>query len=335
MHAPAGRSGLSGLIGTLVAAVLLAGADVSPAPRGSDTPPGGRIAVVMLGAASGDREIADNLTDVIIARLAHRGNDDIVGTTEFRGRVGLEDGRQERACLDVAVCVDRVAVSLGAAMLLSGTIAAKPDSRQYTFSLTLRNLESGEIQSRVWRSVAGSLQDVIRSVNQAIDELYAPKPSPARFIIEAPVSGARVLVDDAFFGTTPKASGDISAGRRRIRVEASGRRPWASQVDAFAGATVAVKLSDADIPRHPVWPRPAAYGLGAGAILSFGSAAVLGIIANVQPATVDRAEAQRDFQQRHQIGGVADGFLVAGVVLAVASGLIVWTHRHDILDRDP
>src|SRR5262245_36288297 len=72
-----------------------------------------KLAVMVVATAERDAELADNLTEVIIARVAQRGGVEIAGKEEFRARLGVESERRTQACLDDIACLGRAAVSLG------------------------------------------------------------------------------------------------------------------------------------------------------------------------------------------------------------------------------
>ena len=61
---------------------------------------GEKIAVLVLATADKDAELADNLTEVIIAYAAQHGGFEVAGKEEFRARLGVENERRAQACLD-------------------------------------------------------------------------------------------------------------------------------------------------------------------------------------------------------------------------------------------
>src|SRR6266496_3478993 len=74
---------------------------------------GEKIAVLVLATADKDADLADNLTEVIIAYAAQHGGFEIAGKEEFRARLGVESERRTQACLDDTSCLGRAGVSLG------------------------------------------------------------------------------------------------------------------------------------------------------------------------------------------------------------------------------
>src|SRR5262249_58037669 len=103
-------------------AMLLAGAAVaasSPARAGE------KIAVVVIATSDKDRDLADNLTEVIIAYAARHGGFEIAGKEEFRARVGVESEQRAQACLDDISCLGRAGVSLGVRRIVAGSVGTR------------------------------------------------------------------------------------------------------------------------------------------------------------------------------------------------------------------
>src|SRR5262245_21457017 len=86
--------------------VLAAGALAAPRPARA----GEKLAVLILATSEKDAELADNLTEVLIARVARQGGVEIAGREEFRGRLGVESERRAQARLDDIACLGRAAV---------------------------------------------------------------------------------------------------------------------------------------------------------------------------------------------------------------------------------
>jgi hypothetical protein len=70
----------------------LVGSSLAGAPRAARA--GEKLAVLVLGTSDKDAELADNVTEVIIARVAQRGGVEIAGKEEFRARLGVESDQR-------------------------------------------------------------------------------------------------------------------------------------------------------------------------------------------------------------------------------------------------
>src|SRR4051812_415305 len=152
---------------TLAAAALAAGAAALTAapPRAGAAE---KLAVLVVATADKDAELADNLTELLIARVARQGSFEIAGKEELRGRLGVDSDRRAQACLDDIGCLGRAGVSLGVRRIVAGSVATR--GQQFLFNLNLDNVETGRVETRVFRLVEGGLQDLIRAVEEGADE---------------------------------------------------------------------------------------------------------------------------------------------------------------------
>src|SRR5262249_45942071 len=226
-----------------------------------------------VATAERDAELADNLTEVIIARVAQRGGVEIAGKEEFRARLGVESERRTQACLDDIACLGRAAVSLGVRRIVAGSLGTR--GKQYLFSLNLDNVETGKVEARVFRLVEGGVEDLIRGVQEANDELFRPRVEPGKIQVHSAPPGARVSIDNAYLGVTPLISGTLLAGKHNVRVEADGRFPWTSKVEVRPGQELQIKLSPDNLPPRRAWPPYLAYGAAALGALAFATGGFL------------------------------------------------------------
>ncbi|MES1210620.1 MAG: hypothetical protein ABUS79_32180, partial [Pseudomonadota bacterium] len=78
----------------LAGLLLLATATAARPARAAE-----KIAVLVLGSSEKESELADNLTEVLIAYVAQHGGFEIAGKEEFRARLGVENERRAQECL--------------------------------------------------------------------------------------------------------------------------------------------------------------------------------------------------------------------------------------------
>ena len=133
---------------------------------------GEKIAVLVLATADKDADLADNLTEVIIAYAAQHGGFEIAGKEEFRARLGVESERRTQACLDDISCLGRAGVSLGVRRIVAGSVGTR--GKQVLFNLNLDNVQDGKVESRVFRLVEGGVENLIKAVQDASSELFQP-----------------------------------------------------------------------------------------------------------------------------------------------------------------
>ena len=220
-------------------AALLAALGLAALPRPARAAE--KIAVLVLGSSEKEAELADNLTEVLIAYVAQHGGFEIAGKEEFRARLGVENEKRAQSCLDDISCLGRAGVSLGVRRIVAGSVGTR--GKQFLFNLNLDNVEEGKVESRVFRLVEGGVEDLIRAVQEASGELFRPHVEPGKIQVATEPDGARVSIDNAYLGVTPLISGTLLAGKHAVRVEADGRFPWASRVEVLPGQELQIRLS--------------------------------------------------------------------------------------------
>jgi hypothetical protein len=307
------------------AVVLALAAAARPARAGE------KLAVLMVGTSEKDAELADNLTEVIIARVAQSGHTEIAGKEEFRARLGVENERRAQECLDDISCLSRAAVSLGVRRIVAGNVGAR--GKQFLFNLTLDNVETGQVEARVFRLVEGGVEDLIHALQEANDELFRPRVEPGKIKVDTIPSGARVSIDYAYLGVTPLISGTLLAGKHNVRVEADRRFPWTSKVEVRPGQELQIKLTADNLPRRRAWPSYLAYGTLTLAAASFAAGGLLGVLSKPQPSGATRFDAQQDFDQKRRFALGANISFGVGAAFAAASLFEFVFYRDDIFGR--
>jgi hypothetical protein len=310
------------LFGFAAAAILLASRPAAAADK---------LAVMVLATVEKDAELADNLTEVIIARVAQRGSTEIAGKEEFRARLGVENERKAQACLDDIACLGRAAVSLGVRRIVAGSIGRR--GKQFLFNLNLDNVESGRVENRVFRLVEGGIEDLIHAVQEGTDELFRARVEPGHIQVASAPEGARVSIDNAYLGVTPLISGTLLAGKHNVRVEADNRFPWTSKVEVLPGQELQIKLTPDNLPQRKQWPAKGAYGGLAAAAVGFAAGGFLGVLSQLQPNGSTRFDAQQDYDQKRRFALAANISFGAGAVLTVVSSYFFIRYRDDIFGR--
>jgi hypothetical protein len=290
-----------------------------------------KLAVLVLSTVEKDAELADNLTEVIIARVAQRGATEIAGKEEFRARLGVENERKAQACLDDISCLGRAAVSLGVRRIVAGSVGTR--GKQFLFNLNLDNVEVGRVENRVFRLVEGGVEDLIRAVQEGTDELFRAKVEPGHIQVSSVPEGARVSIDNAYLGVTPLISGTLMAGKHNVRVESSSRFPWTSKVEVLPGQDLQIKLTADNLPRRKQWPASVAYGSLVGAAVAVAAGGFLGVLSQLQPNGATRFDAQQEYEQKRKFALAANISFGAGALLTVVSTVFFIRYRDDIFGR--
>src|SRR5437870_9293872 len=131
--------------GICVGLVVLLGAGVAAAKKP-------KLAALILKTGTVDEELADNLTEVLISRLARRGDHEIAGKEELKTKLGVDD-RAANECINNLGCMGRVGTELGVTLVVVGTLGRRGDD--YLYNLNLIDITTGKVENRVFELVAG------------------------------------------------------------------------------------------------------------------------------------------------------------------------------------
>ncbi len=299
----------------LASLFVVTGACLLAAP--SPASAGEKIAVLVLATADKDAELADNLTEVIVAYAAQHGGFEIAGKEEFRARLGVESERRAQACLDDISCLGRAGVSLGVRRIVAGSVGTR--GKQVLFNLNLNNVQDGKVESRVFRLVEGGVENLIKAVQEASSELFRPRVEPGKISVASDPAGARVAIDNAYLGITPLISPTLVAGKHNVRVEATDCFPWTSRVDVRPGEELQIKLSPDNLPRRRRWPANTAYVSTGLAAVALAAGTFLGVLSQLQPNGDSRQAAMQDLDQKRSFARAANiAFIASGTMAAVA-----------------
>ncbi|HXU05203.1 MAG TPA: PEGA domain-containing protein [Polyangia bacterium] len=294
---------------------LLAAAGMLIAPKRARA--GEKIAVLVLATADKDADLADNLTEVIIAYAAQHGGFEIAGKEEFRARLGVESERRAQACLDDTACLGRAGVSLGVRRIVAGSIGTR--GKQVLFNLNLNNIQEGRVERRVFRLVEGGVENLIKAVQDASSELFRPREEPGKISVSSDPGGARVAIDNAYLGITPLISPTLVAGKHNVRVEATDRFPWTSRVDVRPGEELQIRLTPDNLPRRRRWPANTAYASTGLSAVALAAGTFFGVLSQLQPNGDSRQAAMQDLEQKRSFARAANiSFLISGGMAAVA-----------------
>ncbi|HEX6837419.1 MAG TPA: PEGA domain-containing protein [Polyangia bacterium] len=312
------------VLGGVALCVLLA-ATAGPALARPSRP---KMAALILKTGNVDEELADNLTEVLISRLARRGDHEISGKEELKSKLGVDD-RAAADCMSNPGCLGRVGTELGVTRMVVGTLGKRGDD--YVYNLNLIDIETGKVENRVFEMVAGGrVQPLIAAVQSTADKLLEPKVEPGAVRVTSETRGAMVYLDEAFMGSTPVRREGVEPGPHALRVEKEGHVGWAKEIEVPAGATMEVKVPLGALIKRRTWPGPAAASM---AVLA-GLSGVVGIVLDalaLQPTTAaTRAGAIQDANARFVESFAGNVFLGAAAVLAVTAAIITIAYRHDI-----
>jgi len=287
-----------------------------------------KMAVLVLATSENQADLADNVTEVVIGFVARHSHAEVAGKEEFRGRLGVTGDRQAQACIDDLSCLSRAAVSLGVRRIVAGSLGTR--GKQFLFNLALNNVESGQVEGRVFRLVDGGIEDLIRAVQESSEELFRPRVEPGRIQVRSEPAGARVSIDHAYLGVTPLMSNTLLPGKHKVRVEVEGRFPWLSDVEVMPGQDLGIALGPANLPERRRWPVRMAYGTAGLAGVSLAAGGFLGVLSQLNPTGATRADVQKDTDQKHKLALGANAAFITGGALALISLVHFIAYRDDI-----
>ncbi len=312
---------------TLALALLCAALAARPAAAQQKP----KIAVLVLQVGEAEADLADNLTEVLVAELASKGTYEIVGKEEFRGRLGVGE-QAASTCLEQPACLGRVGTALGVSKVAAGTIGKR--GNEYAFNLNLIDIATARTESRVFKMVAGGVAGLVATLQDAARQLLQPKAEPGAVKVATPAAeGARVYVDDAFIGTTPVRSGNLESGKHRLRVEKDGFHQWRREVDVPAGTTLDLALKLDAMPPRRVWPAYVAWFALGSAVVTAATGTFFGVLSQESPSGSTRGAVMEDLDRKASQARTATILFGVAGALAVTSAVVLIVCRKDIFGR--
>jgi hypothetical protein len=278
-----------------------------------------RVGVVLLPRGAATPEIADSLTELLIAAIAARGDTEIVGKEEFQSALGRDDAGT-LACIESDACLGRMGRELRVRELVAGTLhvdPAAPDT--YRFELYRLDVESGSARGRIAREVDGGLSALLSALNSSVDELYVERLEPGAIVVTLRPPGASLALDDDALERAADGSFRASfvvPGEHRLTARAGGFVPWSRRVTVEPGTTLMLSVEltprSVDVPMSP-WT----WALGV-STLALGVPAIgLGLASLGTPDTMASMREVRAFYDARTTEALAANvlFVAAGVAL--------------------
>lgn len=265
-------------IASAIFAGLLAGVFAGFFATSSEAAVPDRLAVLMF---TDDPSLADNLVEVAISHLSKRGDQELVGERELRGRLApILPAGGLAACVAAPTCLASLGDVAHVERVVIGNVRRSGDT--LVVDLALVNTRTGETEGRSSATVPADEARLIAAIRSGIDHLFAVKSAPPSL---APVSVVPAAPPEA--GQRPPLDlareDDVPAVRRR-------------SVLPYVG-----------------------WGAGAVAVVSLSAAAVTGSFATAALSGTTRAEMQADLKRRQDYATTADVLIGAGTTFAVVA----------------
>jgi hypothetical protein len=175
-------------------------------------------------------ELADDLTELVIATLAERRDRELVGMRELRGRLGdilPEEGLG--ACIDNPGCLARLGAAAGAAEAV--IVKVSPQDNGYLLDLALTDTRNAQTEAHA-TAAATEIAELVTALRVGVGKLFAPRSLDAR-------PPPAVASDPALAVAMPFPVANAAASPRS--------RPWLPYAGAGALGLAAVSFSAAAI----------------------------------------------------------------------------------------
>jgi len=252
-----------------------------------------RLAVFFV--AEFDPRLADNLTEVAIAKAAETPGRELVGARELRARLVEIIGRGDfAACLTEPECLSRVGAAAGVERAVIGSV--KREGEMFALSLVLADTRSATKQAEVTEQVPPKLDLLIAAVQKSVGDLFEQRAAAdkATTDVDAPASAPATVTEVA----------------RNVAV------PPPNLLRSTEGVP----------PVHPASHVPyVGYGAAGLAVASLTAAIIAGSIGTGTATGATRADAQRDMERRKDYAMAANGlYAVGGALTAVSLAAFVW-----------
>lgn len=137
-----------------------------------------RLAVLV--SVEGERELADNLGEIVIAKLASSSSHELVGQRELSDRLLELDAFARggvRACVEEPRCLAGVGAAAKAKRAVMGSI--KKHERRFSIELSLVDTQTGVRREVVLETATNDIAELIATVEDGTERLFAPVPPGA------------------------------------------------------------------------------------------------------------------------------------------------------------
>lgn len=289
--------------------------------------PRSKIAVAVVGSGV-EPDLADNLTEVIIAKVARMGGYEIAGKEEFRSKLGVESEARALGCLGDVGCLGQAGAALGATKVLAGTIGRR--NKDLLFSLALYDLAAGRQENRLFKLISGGIPALLKEVDVAAEKIFEVVPDPGNIRVESPIRGAQVYVDDGYIGMAPVRSPSLEPGKHRLRVDAEDYHGWAREVEVPSGSTLDISVSPESLVKRRTWPKVTAWTLLIGAGVAAAAGGFLAVLSQESPNGTNRRDILSDVDHKSTQATVANVLFGTAGAMALTSGVLFFAYRRDI-----
>ncbi|MBI4815792.1 MAG: hypothetical protein HY791_06030 [Deltaproteobacteria bacterium] len=172
---------------------------------------GTRIAVLNLEAYDVSRELAENLTQILVLEIRRHESLSVVSRDEIKALLAYEAEKQIVQCRNDVECLIAIGGALGADYLVTGAVGKLEDT--WVVHLKLMRVRGAEVVHRVAESFRGPAPQLVQAIRHAIGRLLGrPATGSGSFQILTDLEAGSITIDggdslDISVGTLELASG--------------------------------------------------------------------------------------------------------------------------------
>lgn len=279
-----------------------------------------RIAVVLLPRGEASSDIADSLTELVIAALAARGPVEIVGKEELQAALGRDD-EGTLACIESNACLGRMGRELRVTEFVAGTIHVPSGAPgHFDFDLYRLDVSNGRVRARVARTIDGGLRALLAALTASVDELYVEHVEPGSLVLTVTPPHAEVRLDgQALDDDAPGLFRRelIAPGTHALSVRAPHHVALERSVQIEAGTTAMLSL-ELDTYERELELSPWTWALAGASLVTGGVAIGLGVASQAGPSAPLDMRQSADFYDARTLEAIG-----ADVLFAVAGSALV------------
>lgn len=183
-----------------------------------------------MATSEADKELGENLTEVLVAALAQQANiGGIVGQEEFRAQLGQSD-RGVLGCVGDPPCLTRVGRFLKVDVVLVAQVT-RAVGDEYLVNANTIEVSTGKVLRQLLRRPRGQ-KALIDAVRALAKELF--RPATARLRVEVNAD-ADVYIDGRLVGRGRSVDvPDLLPGTHKVRARATGMTAFEGDVELAA-----------------------------------------------------------------------------------------------------
>lgn len=203
-----------------------------------------KVAVLDLKAIGPAKEVAENLTQVVVVELKEFKGLSVISKDEIKSMLSFEQDKQLLGC-DDASCLTEIGGALGVGYIVSGNVGKMENT--FLLHLKLINIREASIENRVAESFQGGEGQLVGAARFAARKLLGRYPQGEGTLEVRPsISEAKLLLDGQ--ESEPGKEQPIKSGKYNIRLEADGYYPWIGDVYVDEGQLTRLDVNLSELP---------------------------------------------------------------------------------------